>query len=98
MENQRELTVSASEAKSRLAEWLQHVMRGDLVLITRHGKPVAALVPAEEISQLRRLRAAGPQAGLASLAGGWPGSESLVEALSGTERTLPRAVPDMPSE
>jgi len=49
---------------------------GDPVVITRHGKPVVALVPAAELEQLERLRAAGPEGGLASLAGGWEDQRS----------------------
>ena len=51
------------------------------VLVTRHGKPVVALVPAADVAQLARLRAAGPEKGLASLAGGWEGSEELAELI-----------------
>jgi len=35
------------EAKTRLSELLDDVQRGDEVLITRHGHPVARLVAAE---------------------------------------------------
>ena len=38
--------VQATEAKSRLAELLRVVERGETVAITRHGTPVAHLVPA----------------------------------------------------
>lgn len=56
-------------------------------MITRHGKPVAALVPAAELEQLERLRAAGPAKGLAGIAGGWKGSEELVRAMGSRKRT-----------
>lgn len=59
-------------------------------MITRHGKPVAALVPAAELEQLERLRAAGPETGLAGIAGGWKGSEELVRAVGRVERSEPR--------
>jgi hypothetical protein len=36
------------------------------------------------------LRTAGPQAGLAGLAGGWPGSEDLVSELDALRRGPPR--------
>jgi hypothetical protein len=42
------------------------VRRADL--ITRHGKAVAALVAAEDLDTLERLRPAGPEGGLASIA------------------------------
>jgi antitoxin (DNA-binding transcriptional repressor) of toxin-antitoxin stability system len=67
------------------------VEAGGTVLITRHGKPVAALVRAEELETLERLRAAGPEAGLASLAGGWEDSEEIVETIgSARPRGRPR--------
>jgi len=65
------------------------------VVITRRGKPVAALVPASDLEQLARLRAAGPQAGLAGLAGGWENSDELVENLEKLERSSGRALPPL---
>ena len=38
-------SVSVSEAKSGLTELLDEVRRGETVLITHHGKPVARLEP-----------------------------------------------------
>jgi prevent-host-death family protein len=38
-------TVTALEAKTRLGELLDRVARGEEVVITRHGKPVARIVP-----------------------------------------------------
>jgi prevent-host-death family protein len=38
------LTVGAFEAKTKLSELLDRVERGEEVVITRHGKPVARLV------------------------------------------------------
>jgi prevent-host-death family protein len=38
-------TVSAFEAKTRFGELLERVSRGEEVVITRHDKPVARLVP-----------------------------------------------------
>ena len=46
-------TVGAFEAKTQLSNLLDVVERGEEVLITRHGKPVARLVPAEVIDQTR---------------------------------------------
>ena len=39
------LTVGAYDAKTRLADLLDRVERGEQIVITRHGKPVARLVP-----------------------------------------------------
>ena len=38
--------IQATEAKTRLAELLRAVEHGEAITITRHGKPVAHLVPA----------------------------------------------------
>ncbi len=38
--------VRATEAKMRLAELLRTVEHGESIAITRHGKPIAHLVPA----------------------------------------------------
>ena len=37
--------IQATEAKTRLAELLRVVERGETVAITRHGKPIAHLIP-----------------------------------------------------
>ena len=46
--------VQATEAKTRLAELLRVVEHGETVAITRHGKPVAHLVPAAAQGRLNR--------------------------------------------
>lgn len=38
--------VGAYEAKTRLSELLERVARGDRIVITKHGRPVAVLSPA----------------------------------------------------
>jgi prevent-host-death family protein len=40
-------TVGSYEAKTHLPRLLERVERGETITITRHGKPVARLVPAE---------------------------------------------------
>jgi prevent-host-death family protein len=37
--------IQASDAKTRLPELLRDVERGETLIITRHGKPIARLVP-----------------------------------------------------
>jgi prevent-host-death family protein len=37
--------VSLKEAKAGLSAYVDEVIKGEFVTITRHGKPVAALVP-----------------------------------------------------
>ena len=41
-------TMQATEAKARLAELLRTVERGETVVITRHGKAIARVIPARE--------------------------------------------------
>jgi prevent-host-death family protein len=40
------ITVGAFEAKTHLSSLLEPVARGEEVMITRHGRPIARLVPA----------------------------------------------------
>ena len=83
----------AARVKAEFAECVRRAEAGDAVVITRHGRAVAALVPADRLEQLERLRAAGPEAGLAGLAGGWKGSEDLVAAIAGVRRSRARRLP-----
>jgi len=73
--------ISLAEAKATLSECIRQAENGKPVLIKRHGKPVAALVRPQDLDNLERLRKAGPEGGLASLAGGWEGSEELSSIL-----------------
>ena len=66
---------------------------GHPVVITCHGKAVAALAPAEDLEALQRLRARGPEGGLASIAGGWDDSQELVSILERSERVGRRTTP-----
>jgi len=74
--------LSVAEAKATLSDAIREVEGGSTVLITRRGRPVAALVRAEDADALERLRASGPEGGLASVAGGWRGSADLVAAIA----------------
>jgi prevent-host-death family protein len=78
--------LSVAEAKATLSDALREVEAGATVIITRRGKPIAALVRAEDVNTLARLRAAGPQNGLASIAGGWEDSEELVASIAAAPR------------
>jgi prevent-host-death family protein len=50
-------TVGSFEAKTHLSQLLERVARGEKILITRHGKPKAMLVPAppRENKNLKKL-------------------------------------------
>ena len=81
--------ISAAQAKSQLAACLRKAENGEPVIITRHGKAVAALIGMDRVALLERVgKRAG--AGLASLVGGWKGSDDLVRKLKKVRRTRPR--------
>jgi prevent-host-death family protein len=82
-----------AEIKATLSEQIREAEHGRTVLITRRGRPVAALVSAVELERLRRLRSAGPEGGLASVAGGWKDSDELADLLDSSARTRKRATP-----
>lgn len=77
---------SLSEVKAKLSEYVRDAEDGRPVVITRHGQPVAALVGADQLQTLQRLRSAGPEGGLASVAGGWEDSDDLVRIIEGSSR------------
>ena len=58
-------TVTALEAKTRFGELLERVSRGEEIVITRHDRPVARMIPegrpslagvGQAVSELRALR------------------------------------------
>ncbi len=79
-------SISVAKAKATFSDCIRQVEVGSPVLITRHGKPVAALVRAGDLEHLERLRKAGPESGLAGIAGGWENSEELATILDGSPR------------
>ena len=82
-------TLSASQAKSQFADCLRKAENGEPVIITRHGKAVAALVAIDRVARPDR-KDARAGTGLAGLAGGWKGSQDLIKALTKLRRTRPR--------
>jgi prevent-host-death family protein len=49
--------IQSSDAKARLPQFLDEVERGETIIITRHGRPVAHLVPAPQHDRDRIRRA-----------------------------------------
>ena len=88
--------ISVADAKRTLSSWIRQAEHGDAIIITRRGRPVAALISAEDLAQLRRLRAAGPEAGLAGLAGGWEDSDDLARHTLEQRRGEIRSLPELP--
>jgi prevent-host-death family protein len=52
------LTIGAFEAKNRLSELLDAAENGEEIMITKHGRPVAKLVPVETIDRAKAREAA----------------------------------------
>lgn len=42
-------SVSVADAKSRLSELIEQLAEEEIIVITRHGQPVARLIPAPRI-------------------------------------------------
>ncbi len=49
--------IQSSEAKARLAHYLDQVEKGETVVISRHGKPIAHLTPIPALDRDRVRRA-----------------------------------------
>jgi prevent-host-death family protein len=86
---------TVSEVKAKFSHYIRAAEHGDPVVITRHGQAVAALVGPDELQTLERLRAAGPEGGLASVAGGWKDSDDLVRILETSSRAGTRNAPPL---
>ncbi len=82
---------SVADAKAHFSDCVRTAEQGRPVVITRRGKPVAALVPAARLKQIERILAAGPEAGLGGLPNTW--SEEFVTSLARIRRTRPRHLP-----
>lgn len=87
--------MTAAEAKARFAESIRLVEKGEVVVITRHGEPVAAMVTPDELEELGRLRSRTPGEGLAGLVGKWKDAEELVRELDGEERGASKPIPSL---
>jgi prevent-host-death family protein len=46
-------TIQASEAKTKFLSILDQVERGESMIITRHGKPIARIVPEKSVDSER---------------------------------------------
>lgn len=71
-------SVSIAEAKATLSEVVNRVAFGhETVIISRHGRPVAAVVGIADVEELERLRAAQAPGSLAEIVGQWEGFEEI---------------------
>jgi prevent-host-death family protein len=65
-------TVSLKDAKAGFSSMVDEAVKGNFVTITRHGKPVAALVPMEA-AEIARKAMAKKRPGLAAYLRTFPG-------------------------
>jgi len=67
------------------------------VIVTRYGKPVAAIVGPSEWERLKVLQAAGPETGLARLVGSFGDADEFFDGLASVrvERSSPRPLPEL---
>jgi prevent-host-death family protein len=49
--------IQASEAKAKFLSLLDDVEKGETLVITRHGKPIARIVPDEDEARRQRIEA-----------------------------------------
>jgi prevent-host-death family protein len=74
-----ERNVGVAQAKAKLAELLDAVERGGRVVVTRRGRPVAIIVPPDQVAPPR-----GARVGLAAFAGWlaeWDDFPDLMDAI-----------------
>lgn len=91
---------SIAEAKAHFAACVADAESGKRVILIRHGRPVAALVPIADLDRLESLGRDDPQAGLAGLIGAWEEDEEMVDVIQSAiaSRTGPRPLPKWESE
>jgi prevent-host-death family protein len=51
------MDISVAEAHNRLSHWLKQVEKGQVVRITRRGKPVGVIIDSDEYENLRQVQA-----------------------------------------
>lgn len=84
--SERPEELDVAEAKSRFAELIDRVQRGERFLVLRRGRPAMALVPPEMVEEDRaRVRPRGLAAGVGMLAD-WKELPEVVEDLYAARR------------
>ncbi len=78
--------IQSSEVKARLPEFLDAVERGETIVVTRHGKPVAHIVPAPAADRNRVRQALAGIAELRRTAGKMSAAEILAARHEGHKR------------
>lgn len=78
------LTINLKDAKAGFSRLVDEAVKGEFVTITRHGKPVAALVPVEA-ADIARKAMGKKRAGLVAYLRTFPGD--MFERNSASSRT-----------
>ncbi len=81
--------ISSTELRPRLAEALRTAEGGDPVVITRHGRPAAALIAADQLPRLERPAADDDTTGAGAAAGGDAGAGAGAESPDLSEEPTP---------
>jgi prevent-host-death family protein len=82
--------VNVYEAKTQLSQLLARVEAGEEIVIARHGKPVARLVPEQRATP--RKRTLGGLEGRVRIVGDWhDADEEIAELILGRELDEPRS-------
>jgi len=79
-------TLPVAEAKAHLARHIRDAERGGRVVITRHGRPAAALVSIRDLESVERQATGRPGGGLASLVGSVDGAGDFAARLDRIRR------------
>lgn len=90
--------MTIAEAKSRFSDCVRSAEGGETVVITRYGKPAAAVVSARYLAELESLRRRGPaKQGLAALIDRFPDAEEFATEVEQIvhERGAPRKTPTL---
>ena len=68
------MELAVKEAKAKLSELIAAAEKGERVVITRHGKAVAEIIPAQKTGgvDFKKLAEAKKRLGLNLARGGWP--------------------------
>jgi prevent-host-death family protein len=73
-------SIGVAEAKARFSELVNRASHGgERFLIERRGKPVGAIVSAEDLARLEGAQPAPPRRGLLAAVGAWAEMENLDE-------------------
>jgi prevent-host-death family protein len=78
--------VQSSEVKAKLPEYLDAVERGETIVVTRHGKPIAHIVPAPAAEKERVRQALDGIAALRKTTGRMPLKDLLAARHEGHKR------------